>query len=180
MANDTRNMVSAVRTDANRWTANPRNPVVSRRMENAKAYGNRVLNFLLIRLPRTAGYRSSPVCGKRPAEPFRHPVRNATDGICSSLPDGISSLIAIWMTVAPIPVVPLGSVVLSLILTIVPVPFYQVTPVSMVFAVIPVVIGVMVPVVDSNLNDGLRRRRGQNGYRRHENSGQENRSDETI
>jgi len=43
-------------------------------------------------------------------------------------------------------------VVLSLILKIVPVPFFQVTSVSAVFAVIPVVIVVVVPVVDSNLD----------------------------
>ena len=55
------------------------------------------------------------------------------------------------MTVAPIPVVSLHSVVLSLVLAIAPVLFPQILPVSMVFAVVPVVVVTVVPIIKSNL-----------------------------
>jgi hypothetical protein len=59
------------------------------------------------------------------------------------------------MTVAPIPIVFLHFVVLSVVRTIASVLFYQVTPVGVVFAVVPVMVIVMVPIVDSDLNAGF-------------------------
>jgi len=61
-------------------------------------------------------------------------------------------LIAVWMTVAPIPVVPLHSVVLHLVLTIPPVSCRQVTPVGAVLVVVPVVVITVIPIVDSHLD----------------------------
>jgi hypothetical protein len=61
-------------------------------------------------------------------------------------------LIIVWMTVAPIPVVSLHPVVLSLVLAIAPVLFTQILPVSMVFAVVPVVVVTVVPIVNSDLH----------------------------
>jgi hypothetical protein len=54
--------------------------------------------------------------------------------------------------VAPIPVVPLRSIVLPVVLTITPVLFYQVTPVGAVFVVVPVMVITVVPIVDSDLD----------------------------
>ena len=56
------------------------------------------------------------------------------------------------MSVAPIPVVLLHSIVLPVVLTITPVLFCQVTPVGAVFVVVPVVVITMVPIVDSHLD----------------------------
>jgi len=56
------------------------------------------------------------------------------------------------MSVAPIPVVPLRSIVLPVVFTITPVLFCQITPVSTVFAVVPVMVIAVVPIVDSNLD----------------------------
>jgi hypothetical protein len=67
------------------------------------------------------------------------------------------ALIAVWMTVPPIPVVPLRSVMLPVILHISPVPFYQVTPVGAVFVVIPVMVITVVPIVDAHLHAGVLR-----------------------
>jgi len=55
------------------------------------------------------------------------------------------------MTVAPIPVVPLHSVVLPVELTITPVMFHQVTPVGAVFAIVPVMVVTVVAIVDADL-----------------------------
>ena len=52
----------------------------------------------------------------------------------------------------PIPIVPLRSVMLPVVLNISPVPFYQVTPVRAVFVVIPVMVITVVPIVDSHLH----------------------------
>ena len=65
------------------------------------------------------------------------------------------SLIAVRMTVAPIPVTPLRSVVLPVVFTITPVLFCQVTPVGAVFAVVPVMVITVVPIVDSDLHAGI-------------------------
>jgi len=65
------------------------------------------------------------------------------------------SLIAVRMAVAPIPVVPLLSVVLPVVLTITPVLFRQVTPVGAVFGVVPVMVITVVPIADSDLDTGL-------------------------
>ncbi len=62
------------------------------------------------------------------------------------------ALIVVWMTVAPIPVVPLHSVVLPVVLTITPVLFHQIMSVGAIFVSVPVVIVMMVSVVDSHLD----------------------------
>jgi hypothetical protein len=59
------------------------------------------------------------------------------------------------MTVAPIPVVFLLSVVLPVVLAVAPVPFFQVTPVGMVFVVVPVMVIAVISIVDSHLDAGL-------------------------
>jgi hypothetical protein len=59
------------------------------------------------------------------------------------------------MTVAPIPIVSLHSVVLPVVRAITPVLFYEVTSVGAVFAVVPVMIIAVVPIVDSHLDAGL-------------------------
>jgi hypothetical protein len=68
-----------------------------------------------------------------------------------------SSLIAVRMTVAPIPVVPLHAVVLPVVLTITPVLCCQVTPVGALFVVVPVMVIAVVLIVDSDLHAGLLR-----------------------
>ena len=64
-------------------------------------------------------------------------------------------LIVVWMTVAPIPVVPSRSVALPVVLTVSPVLSRQVTPISAVFAVVPVMVITVVPIVDPNLHAGF-------------------------
>jgi hypothetical protein len=59
--------------------------------------------------------------------------------------------------VAPIPVVSLPSVVLPVVLPIAPVLCDQVSPVGAVFAVVPVVVITVVPIVDSDLNAAVLR-----------------------
>jgi hypothetical protein len=59
------------------------------------------------------------------------------------------------MTVAPIPVVFLHLVLLPVVLTITPAPFHQVTPIGAVFAVVPVVVVTVVPIIDADLDGGL-------------------------
>jgi hypothetical protein len=54
------------------------------------------------------------------------------------------------MAVAPIPVVPLHSVVLPVILAIIPALYDQITPVGAIFAVVPVMVVTVVPIVDSD------------------------------
>ena len=61
------------------------------------------------------------------------------------------------MAVAPIPVVFLHFVVLSLVLAIGPVLFPQILPVGMVFAVVPVVVVTVVPIIISDLRTRLLR-----------------------
>jgi hypothetical protein len=68
-----------------------------------------------------------------------------------------SSLIAVRMTVAPIPVVPLHAVVLPVVLTITPALCCQVTPVGALFVVVPVMVIAVVLIVDSDLHAGLLR-----------------------
>jgi hypothetical protein len=57
--------------------------------------------------------------------------------------------------VAPIPVMPLRSVVLPVVFTITPVLFCQVAPVGAVFVVVPVMVIAVVSIVDSHLDAGL-------------------------
>ena len=61
------------------------------------------------------------------------------------------------MTVAPIPVVPLRSVVLLVVLTITPVLCCEVTPIGAVFVVVPVMVITVVPIVDSVLDAAVLR-----------------------
>ena len=94
-------------------------------------------------------------------EPQQRPVPCVRDGTASSpshvrSSDVNPSLIVIGMTVAPIPVFPLRSAGLSGIHTIGAVLFHQVTAVGMVLAIIPVVVVLMIPIVDSNLKADLR------------------------
>jgi hypothetical protein len=85
-----------------------------------------------------------------------------------------SSLIAVRMTVAPVPVVPLHSVVLPVVLTIAPVLCCQVTPVGVVFAIVPVMVIAVVSIVDPHLDAGLLRLGfGHNQGRCNNGSGQE-------
>lgn len=65
------------------------------------------------------------------------------------------SLIVVRMTVAPIPIVLLHSVVLPVVLTITPVLCCQVTPVGVVFVVVPVMVITVVPIVDADLDAGF-------------------------
>jgi len=67
------------------------------------------------------------------------------------------SLIVIRMAVAPVPVIPLILVFLSVVGAIILVPFRQVASVGMFFAVIPVMIIPMVSIVDSDMNADLLR-----------------------
>lgn len=61
------------------------------------------------------------------------------------------------MTVTPIPIVLLHSVMLLVVLEISPAPFDQVTPVGSVFAVVPVMVITVVPIIDANLDTGVLR-----------------------
>jgi len=65
-------------------------------------------------------------------------------------------LIAVRMFVAPIPVVSLFSGVLAIVFTIRSVPLGQVTSVSAVFAVVPIMVVAVVPVINSDLHTHLR------------------------
>jgi hypothetical protein len=56
------------------------------------------------------------------------------------------------MAVAPVPVTILFPVVLPVVFTIALVTFHEVTPVSVVFAVIPVVVVTVVAIIDAKLN----------------------------
>jgi len=56
---------------------------------------------------------------------------------------------------APIPIVPLHSLVLPVVLTITPVLFCQVTPVGALFVVVPVMVIAVVTIVVSDLDAGL-------------------------
>ena len=69
----------------------------------------------------------------------------------------IAALIAVRMTVPPIPVVPLRPIVLPVVLNICPVLFSQIAPVGVIFAVVPIMVITVVPVVDSNLHAGFLR-----------------------
>ena len=64
---------------------------------------------------------------------------------------------------APLPVMPPHSVVLPLVGPIGPMPFHKVPPVSAVFAIIPIVVIAMVPIVDSHLDAAVLRIWASNG-----------------
>ena len=67
--------------------------------------------------------------------------------------------------VAPLPVVPLSSGVLPVVRAIGPVLNHVITPVGAIFAVIPVVVVAMVPIIYSQLHPGFLRLRAGQGYR---------------
>jgi hypothetical protein len=81
-----------------------------------------------------------------------------TTGI-NPLPSNRPLLIAVWVTVTPIPVVILHSVMLPMVLAITPVLYCQVSPVSSVFVVVPVMVITVVPIVDSDLDAAVLRSR---------------------
>lgn len=82
---------------------------------------------------------------------------------------------------APVPVVPLDAIMLSLVLTIAPVPCREITPVGAIFAVIPIVIIPMVPIIDADLDVAvLRFRAGHDGGWRSQGGNQQQRTNKTI
>jgi hypothetical protein len=70
------------------------------------------------------------------------------------------ALIAIRMSVAPSPIVPLLPGVLPVVFTVGAVLFFEITAVGAVFAVVPIVVIAMVPVVDAELDAGFLRSGG--------------------
>ena len=60
---------------------------------------------------------------------------------------------------APGPVIALLSAVLLVVLSIGSVLFHEIAPISAIFAVVPIVIVLVIPIVDSDLNAGLLRSR---------------------
>lgn len=66
-------------------------------------------------------------------------------------------LIVVGMFVAPIPVVSLFSGMLAVVLAIGSVPLGQVTTVSAVFVIVPIVVVAVIPIVDSDLDAGVLR-----------------------
>ena len=90
-------------------------------------------------------------------------------------------LIAVRIVMAPVPIVPLNTIVLSLVLTISPVPCCEVTPVGAIFTVIPIVIIPMVPIIDADLDVAvLRLRASHDGGWRSQGGNQRQRTDKTI
>jgi hypothetical protein len=69
------------------------------------------------------------------------------------------------MAVAPGPVLPLKSGVLVAVLAIASVVNHEVTPVGVVFAIVPIVVVTMIPIIDPNLHAGLRPRGSHCGDR---------------
>jgi hypothetical protein len=61
-------------------------------------------------------------------------------------------LIVVWMTVAPVPIMPLHSAVLPVVLTIALVLIVEVTLVGAVFAVVPVMVVTVVPIADTDVH----------------------------
>lgn len=57
---------------------------------------------------------------------------------------------------APMPIVALDAAVLPLVCAIAAVPCCEVTPVGAVFAIVPIVVVAIVPVIDSDLDGVLR------------------------
>jgi hypothetical protein len=72
-----------------------------------------------------------------------------------SSPDLVTLPVLIWMAVAPIPVFRLLSLLCLREFVRLPVVFRKEHPPLLVFVVIPVVIILVVPIVDSDLNAGL-------------------------
>ena len=82
----------------------------------------------------------------------------------------IASLFAIRMLVAPFPVVPLIPGSLVVVRTVLSMVLHQVTPVSMILTVIPIMVIAMITIIDSHLNAPLLRSRRCHDRRGHKNS----------
>ena len=67
--------------------------------------------------------------------------------------------------VTPTPVVALSSGVLPVVRAIRPVLNHVITPVGAIFAIVPVVVVAMVPIIDPQLHPGFLRLRAGQGYR---------------
>ena len=67
---------------------------------------------------------------------------------------------------APLPVIPLSPGVLSVLPAMGPVLNHEITPVGVVFAVVPVVVVTVIPILDPDLHTGFLRLRASHGYRR--------------
>src|SRR5258708_4816165 len=88
------------------------------------------------------------------------------DGACGAIAGTLlSGLIVVRMSVAPTPVLPLSSGVLPVVRTIGPVLNHVITPVGAIFAVVPVVVVTMVPIIDTDLHGPFLRLRAGHGYR---------------
>lgn len=72
----------------------------------------------------------------------------------------VSYLIVVWMAVAPVPVITLLPAALLVVLPIVSVLICEIASVGAILAVVPIVIVLVIPIVDSDLDAGLLRRRG--------------------
>jgi hypothetical protein len=64
----------------------------------------------------------------------------------------IASLFAVRMLVAPLPVVPLIPGSLVVVRTVLSMMLHQVTPVSTILTVIPIMVIAMITIIDSHLN----------------------------
>jgi hypothetical protein len=95
--------------------------------------------------------------------PFaREMLDGARGGTAETL---VSYLVAVWMAMAPGPVIALLSAVLLVVLPIVSVLLREIASIGAILAVVPVVIVLVIPIVNSDLDAGLLRRRGgHNGH----------------
>ena len=66
---------------------------------------------------------------------------------------------------APLPIIPLSPGVLAVVTTIGSVTNHEITPVGVVFAIVPVVVVTAVSIIDSNLHACFLRFRARHGYR---------------
>ena len=72
----------------------------------------------------------------------------------------VNDLFAIWMAMAPGPVISLLFAALLVVPPIGPVLLREITSVGSILAVIPIMIVLVIPVIDSYLDAGFLRRRG--------------------
>jgi hypothetical protein len=94
---------------------------------------------------------------------------------------GPSRLIVVGMTMAPVPVMAVHSVVLALVGPIAPVLDHEVVSVSAVFAVVPIVVVAVVAIVDADLHVCfLRPGAGDEDGRRGKSSTQEQQTEVSI
>jgi hypothetical protein len=86
----------------------------------------------------------------------------APDGIAETL---VSYLIAVWMAMAPVPVIALLSAALPVVFAIVSMLIREIASIGAILAVVPIVIVLVIPIIDSDLDAGLLRRRA--GHHNH-------------